>query len=74
MTTCEIMVFGLSVNYLQTCVSVARLCSIGFQMQARVRLKALTYTGTARSYQLMYCAEQMMDLAAMLAGFKRCKG
>ena len=35
MTTCGIMVFGLSVNYLQTCVSVARLCSIGFQMQAR---------------------------------------
>ena len=44
-----------------------------FPDAGQVRLKALTYTGTTRSHQLMYGAEQMLDLAGMLAPFNKCK-
>ena len=42
-------------------------------MQVRVRLKALTYTGTAHCDQSIYGAEQLLNLAAVLALFNRCE-
>ena len=71
MTTCLIMVFGLSVNFSHPCVPAVRLCNVGFQTQDKERLMALTYTGTARCDQSMYGAEQMLSLAVVLTLFNR---